>query len=122
AVAGEPVGTRFPARERRWSSFQLWLRHAKPTEGGLAVDAGAARALRDGGASLLPVGIVDVLGAFEAGDAVAVTHGGALVGKGIVNYSATELTRVKGLKSEQARAVLGRAGEEAIHRDHFVLG
>jgi glutamate 5-kinase len=121
AVAGEAVGTRFPAREGRWSSFQLWLRHAKPAGGGLAVDAGAARALRDGGASLLPVGIVEVLGRFEAGDAVAVTHEGTEIGKGIVNYSATELERVKGLKSAEARALLPRASEEAIHRDHFVL-
>jgi glutamate 5-kinase len=121
AVAGEPVGTRFPAREARWSSFQLWLLHAKPAEGRLAVDAGAARALREGGASLLPVGIVGVLGDFKAGDAVAVTHDGAEVGKGIVNYSAVELERVKGLKSAEARALLSRASEEAIHRDHFVL-
>ncbi len=121
AVAGEPVGTRFPAREVRWSSFQLWRMHAKPAEGGLTVDAGAARALREGGASLLPVGIVEVAGSFAAGDAVVVTHDGAEVGKGIVNYSAVELERVKGLKSAEARALLSRASEEAIHRDHFVL-
>lgn len=121
AVAGEAIGTRFPARERRWSSFQLWLQHAKPAEGGLAVDAGAARALREGGASLLPVGIVGVVGDFEAGDAVVVTHDGAEVGKGIVNYSAAELERVKGLKTTEARPLLSRASEEAIHRDHFVL-
>ncbi len=121
AVAGEAVGTRFPAREGRWSSFQLWLMHAKPPEGGLAVDAGAARALREGGASLLPVGIVEVRGDFEAGDAVAVTHDGVEVGKGIVNYSAADLERVKGMKSAAARELLERASEEAIHRDHFVL-
>jgi glutamate 5-kinase len=121
AAAGEPVGTRFPAGEPRHSSFQLWLKYAKPPEGTLAVDAGAARALREGGTSLLPVGIVDVLGAFGAGDAVAVVCDGAEVGKGIVNYSAAELQRVKGLKSAEARTLLGRASEEAIHRDHFVL-
>ncbi|HMJ04496.1 MAG TPA: glutamate 5-kinase [Conexibacter sp.] len=121
AVAGEAVGTRFPAREGRWSSFELWLMHAKPPAGGLTVDAGAARALREGGASLLPVGIVEVRGDFEPGDAVTVTHDGADVGKGIVNYSASELERVKGMKSAEARELLQRASEEAIHRDHFVL-
>jgi glutamate 5-kinase len=121
AVAGEPVGTRFPAREGRYSSFKLWLKYAKPSRGRIAVDAGAARALREGGTSLLPVGIVEVGGRFDAGDAVDVTHDGADVGKGITNYSATELQRVKGLKSAAARELLPRASEEAIHRDYFVL-
>jgi len=121
AVAGEGGGTRFPARQGRYSSFKLWLKYAKPARGRIAVDAGAARALREGGTSLLPVGIVEVAGGFDAGDAVDVVHDGADVGKGITNYSAAELKRVQGLKSAEARALLPRASEEAIHRDYFVL-
>jgi glutamate 5-kinase len=117
-------GTRFaPRAERRYSSFKLWLKYAKPTHGALAVDAGAARALRDGGTSLLPVGIVDVRGRFEAGDAVEVVEadGGAAIGKGIVGYAAPELRRVMGMKSAQVRELLPRASAEAVHRDYFVL-
>ena len=66
-------------------------------------------------------GSLDVRGGFDAGDAVEVRAGGALVGKGISNYSAAELRRVKGLKSADVRAVLPRATEEAVHRDYFVL-
>jgi glutamate 5-kinase len=121
AAGNEPVGTRFPAREGRYSSFKLWLRYAKPTKGRVLVDAGAARALREGGTSLLPVGIVDVAGEFEAGDAVEVAHDGHAVGKGICNYSADELRQVRGLKSGAVREILPRATEEAVHRDYFVL-
>jgi len=121
AAAGEPVGTRFPAREASYSSFKLWLKYAKPSHGELEVDAGAARALREGGTSLLPVGIVGVRGQFDVGDAVLVLHDGEAVGKGIVNLAARELRRVAGLKSAQARELLPRASEEAIHRDYFVL-
>jgi glutamate 5-kinase len=121
AATGEAVGTRFEAREGRYSSFKLWLRYAKPTRGRVVVDAGAARALREGGTSLLPVGIVDVLGSFDAGDAVDVAHDGLTVGKGICNYSADELRQVRGLKSAAVREVLPRATEEAVHRDYFVL-
>lgn len=121
ACAGEPVGTRFPARDAGYSSFKLWLKYAKRARGRIVVDAGAARALRDGGTSLLPVGIVEVRGSFDAGDAVEVTHDGETVGKGLTNYSAAELRRVRGMKSAQARAVLPRASDEAIHRDYFVL-
>jgi glutamate 5-kinase len=121
AAAGQAAGTRFEAREGRHSSFKLWLRYAKPTRGRLVVDAGAARALREGGTSLLPVGIVDVMGSFDAGDAVEVAHDGITIGKGISNYSAAELRRVRGLKSAAVREMLQRATEEAVHRDYFVL-
>ncbi|HET8977931.1 MAG TPA: glutamate 5-kinase [Solirubrobacteraceae bacterium] len=121
AATGAAVGTAFPAREGRYSSFKLWLKYAKPVRGRVAVDAGAARALREGGTSLLPVGVLDVSGSFEAGDAVEIAHDGGLVGKGISNYSAAELRQVRGLKSGAVREVLPRASDEAIHRDYFVL-
>jgi glutamate 5-kinase len=47
--------------------------------------------------------------------------GGRPIGKGIVNYSAAELRRIMGMKTEQVRDVLPRATEEAVHRDYFVL-
>jgi glutamate 5-kinase len=121
ALAGEPTGTRFVAQRGRVSSFKLWLRYAKPTRGRVAVDAGAERALRERGTSLLPVGVVDVEGDFDAGDAVEVRCDGRTVGKGIVGYSAGELRRIKGLKTDEVRELLPRATEEAVHRDYFVL-
>jgi glutamate 5-kinase len=121
AAAAQPVGTRFAAHEGRYSSFKLWLKYAKPVRGRVLVDAGAARALREGGTSLLPVGIVDVAGDFDAGDAVEVAYDGDAVGKGICNYSAAELRKVRGLKSADVRELLPRASEEAVHRDYFVL-
>jgi glutamate 5-kinase len=125
AMAGSESGTRFHAKARgRVSSFKLWLKYAKPSHGRLTVDAGAERALRERGTSLLPVGVVDVEGEFEAGDAVEVCasggHGRA-IGKGIVNYSAQELRRIKGMKTAELRELLPRASEEAVHRDYFVL-
>jgi len=121
ALAGQPAGTRFAPQPVRHSSFKLWLKYAKPSHGTVTVDAGAARALREGAASLLPVGIVGVQGGFDAGDAVEVRDGGSAIGKGICNYSADELRKVMGLKSAQVRQVLPRASEEAVHRDYFVL-
>jgi glutamate 5-kinase len=121
ALAGGEEGTFFPARPARYSSFKLWLKYAKPSHGTVVVDAGAARALREGGTSLLPVGIVDVRGDFGAGDAVHISQGAVVIGKGICNYSADELRKVKGLKSAHVREVLPRATDEAVHRDYFVL-
>ena len=99
----------FAAREARYSSFKLWLKYAKPSRGTLLIDAGAARAVREGSASLLPVGVVEVLGDFDAGDAVDIAEAGAgrgeqgnTLGKGICNYSAQELRQVQGMKSAAA--------------------
>jgi glutamate 5-kinase len=103
------------------SSFKLWLKYAKPTHGRLTVDEGAERALRERGTSLLPVGVVGVDGEFNAGDAVEVRSDGRVIGKGIVNYSAEELRRIKGMKSADVQRLLPRATEEAVHRDYFVL-
>jgi glutamate 5-kinase len=121
AFAGEDAGTRFLPQTGRVSSFKLWLKYAKPTQGRLVVDAGAAAALRERGTSLLPVGITKVEGDFEAGDAIEVTANGKPIGKGIVNYSAAELRRVIGLKTAEVRELLPRAADEAVHRDYFVL-
>jgi len=121
ALVGEPSGTRFHPQEGRVSSFKLWLKYAKPTHGRLVVDEGAELALRERGTSLLPVGVLDVEGEFEAGDAVEVRCDGRAVGKGIVNYSAAELRRIKGLKTDAVRELLPRATQEAVHRDYFVL-
>jgi glutamate 5-kinase len=121
AASGNPTGTRFTPHRERSSSFKLWLRYAKPSHGTLRVDDGAARVLRESGSSLLPVGITEVEGEFEAGDAVEVAADGPTIGKGIVNYSAGELRRIKGLRSDEVREVIPHASEEAVHRDYFVL-
>jgi glutamate 5-kinase len=127
-LEGEREGTRFAAREARYSSFKLWLKYAKPSRGTLVIDAGAVRAVLEGSASLLPVGVVDVLGDFDAGDAVDIAAGadgdgahGRTLAKGICSYSAAELRRVIGLKSDAVREILPRATDEAVHRDYLVV-
>jgi glutamate 5-kinase len=121
AAAGEPVGTRFAPNPTKTSSFKLWLRYGKPVRGQLTVDEGAAKVLRERGSSLLPVGITEVEGSFEAGEAVEVVVDGDVVGKGISNYSAEEMQRIQGLKSAEVRELMPHAAEEAVHRDYFVL-
>ena len=127
ALAGERVGTHFAPREARYSSFKLWLKYAKPARGTLLIDAGAERAVREGSASLLPVGVVGVIGDFDAGDAVMIARASdgegqrAALAKGICNYAADELRQVLGMKSAAVRELLPRASEEAVHRDYLVL-
>ncbi len=117
----EEVGTRFSPRPLGLPDYKLWLLYGKPTSGTVAVDAGAAKALRGKG-SLLPVGVTSVEGDFAAGDAVVVIDSdGVELAKGLVSYSSEELDRVKGLQSSRVAALLPQASPEAIHRDYLVL-
>ncbi|HVO54431.1 MAG TPA: glutamate 5-kinase [Solirubrobacterales bacterium] len=125
AARGEAVGTRFaPQTERSLSPYKLWLKHAKQPAAGaeLHVDAGAAARLRDSGVSLLPVGIVDVDGGFNAGDAVYVLGPEReVIGKGITEFGSFEVNRIMGRKSDYLQEHFPDAPAEVIHRDRFVL-
>ena len=121
-VAGEDVGTQVLARATSSSAFKLWLRYAKPVRGTLEIDAGATKALAQGGSSLLPVGVTAVHGTFAAGDAVAIVGpGGGEIARGLTTMSARDLRRVRGLRSDELRAVSPHLEDEVVHRDRLVL-
>ena len=123
AAAGERVGTRFPAAPRaRAPSFKLWLRYAKPARGTVVVDAGAARVLREQRlAACCRSGSPASRATSRPATRSRSSADGEAVGKGIVNYSAGELGRIKGMKSAEVQELMPHAAEEAVHRDHFVL-
>ena len=121
-VRGEPMGTMVAPRPAGDSAFKLWLRYAKPTRGTLEIDAGAVRALEEGGGSLLPVGVVAVHGSFAAGDAVAVVaRDRREVARGLSTMGARDLRRIMGLRSDEARTLVPHAAGEVVHRDSMVL-
>ncbi len=108
-VAGVPRGTKFAPKAESPSAFKLWLRFGKPVSGRLHVDAGAERALRDDGRSLLAVGVVSCDGTFDAGDGVElVGPSGVAFGKGVAGASSREI-------AERPRDL------EAVHRDRLVI-
>ena len=123
---GQCPGTLFRGASDPLPARKYWMLHAVPTRGRLWIDDGAARALRDDGASLLPAGIVDVDGLFSAGDAVDVavaTDGDAqVIAKGLVQYSARDVRAILGRQSHEIDAVLDAAHTNlVIHRDELVL-
>ncbi len=120
---GEEMGTFFPTSVDRMESRKRWMVAGLSLKGNIAVDAGASRALREQGRSLLPAGVSDVEGEFERGDAVAITDDdGRRIACGIANYSAEEVLRIRGVRSERIERVLGHHyGGEVVHRDNLVL-
>ena len=120
---GEELGTFFPSSVDRMESRKRWMVAGLSLKGRIAVDAGASRALREQGRSLLPAGVSDVEGEFERGDAVAITDDdGRRIACGIANYSAQEILRIRGVRSDRIEGVLGHHyGGEVVHRDNLVL-
>lgn len=114
--------TRFLAHASPAAARKRWIAGALKMKGTLTIDAGAARALRDG-RSLLPAGVTAVEGSFERGDAVVVRdEAGREIAYGLVAYGAADAARVRGRRSAAIEPLLGYRGrDEMIHRDDLVL-
>jgi glutamate 5-kinase len=124
ALAGEPVGTYFAAAHgRRPATRLLWLKHAAVARGSLHLDSGAVEAVVTRRASLLPAGITGVEGVFDAGDPVNLyDEGGAIIGRGLVNYDASEIPGLMGRSTRWLASKLGPEYErEVVHRDDLVI-
>jgi glutamate 5-kinase len=120
---GKRVGTHFIAKKsRKAPERKLWLKYGSDPAGAIRVDDGAAERLRTSGASLLAVGVLGLVGQFEAGDVVEVRdQDDEKIGRGITEFSARELKRIRGRKSQRIREQFPGAPDEVIHRDRFVL-
>jgi glutamate 5-kinase len=121
-LAGEEIGTLFVAR-KCLTRKKCWIAFAFKSKGRIRVDQGAEKALLHRGKSLLPSGIVNVEGDFSRGECVEVTGGeNKVIARGIVNYSSSDIGKIKGSRSMEIEGRLGyKYTEEVIHRDNMVV-
>jgi glutamate 5-kinase len=122
-LAGERVGTLFLARGATQAARKRWIGLTARPRGYYQVDSGARGAVESGTKSLLSIGVVEVVGEFEKGDVVGVRDADGLeFARGLSNYATAEARLVRGLRTDQARQVLGSAHyDEVIHKDNLVL-
>lgn len=122
-LRGEKIGTLFLPREHRAQARKRWLAYGPAVQGRILVDAGAEQALVCNGKSLLPSGIVAVEGEFEQGSLVSIIGPkGQEIARGIANYSAEEIRRIKGKKTSEILFVLGHKDyDEVVHRDNLII-
>ncbi|TYC98611.1 glutamate 5-kinase [Arthrobacter echini] len=115
ALRGDDVGTWFSATGKRQPIRLLWLAHLARVLGTLVLDDGAVRAVGERRRSLLPAGVLDSSGVFEAGDPVElVGRDGTVIARGLVNYSSVELPRMLGRSTHDLAADLGSGYERSI--------
>ncbi len=120
---GDRIGTQLTASMPVLTARKQWLADHLQLKGRVVIDAGAARALRRDGKSLLPIGVVEVQGEFARGDVVACVDGtGREIARGLVNYSSADARQIARRPSAEIETVLGFIEEpELIHRDNLVL-
>ena len=122
-LAGEGAMTVFGASDNSISHRKRWIAFGRAAKGSVRIDDGARAALIERGTSLLAAGIVAVDGGFEAGDAITLhDSAGRDIARGLTNYSSADVDAIKGLKSQEIAAKLGRKElDEVIHRDNLVI-
>jgi glutamate 5-kinase len=122
-AAGESIGTALFASTQKRAARKQWMSDHLQLRGAVVVDDGAAAKVRNGGKSLLPIGVIEVLGEFHRGDVIAVRGGdGTELARGLANYSSGEARLLARHPSSDFEKLLGFVGEpELIHRDNLVL-
>ncbi|WP_418316715.1 glutamate 5-kinase [Piscinibacter sakaiensis] len=122
-VGGEAIGTALIAPTQKQAARKQWMSNHLQLPGAVVIDDGAVAKLREAGKSLLPVGIVSVVGDFHRGDVIAVrSTAGLEVGRGLANYGSGEARLIARKPSSEFERLLGFVAEpEMIHRDNLVL-
>jgi glutamate 5-kinase len=122
-LAGQPLGTLFVPRGKSVSQRKRWIGFSARPKGKLNLDAGAARAIVRQGRSLLAIGVLAVEGKFEKGDVVTLCDPeGREIARGLTNYRADDVQKIRGLKSARIAQVLGSCPyDEVVHRNNLTL-
>ncbi len=122
-ISGQHVGTLILAQGKSVSPWKRWLGFTVHPRGRLLLDAGARRAIKSEGRSLLAIGVVSAEGQFKKGDVVSLCGpDGREFARGLTNYAANEVQRIAGLRSDAIADVLGhRPYEEVMHRDNLAV-
>jgi glutamate 5-kinase len=122
-LRGEAIGTLLTASALSLDARKQWLADHLQVSGKIKLDAGAVRALRNEGKSLLPIGAVEISGEFQRGAVLAILdENGSDIARGLVNYNSDEARRIARHASSEIEKILGYVDElELIHRDNLVL-
>ncbi|AKF06789.1 glutamate 5-kinase [Sandaracinus amylolyticus] len=122
-VSGEDVGTLIAPLGAKLASRKHWIAFTLRPRGTLLLDEGAAKAIRSGGRSLLPAGVIGVRGDFSPGDAVTLCDAaGAEIARGLARYGTRDVAKLAGANTRDIASILGfHGGDEIVHRDDLVV-
>ena len=122
-LQGKDLGTQFEPQPQTDNARKRWISYGLVPMGKLYLDSGAVKAITSQGKSLLPAGIVGVEGEFSTSDAVQLCdRAGLELGRGLVNYSSSEIKQIKGHHSTEITEILGYdSPDTVVHRNNLVM-
>lgn len=122
-LGGDGAGTRILSANKKFDAKKRWIAYSSMSRGTIRIDDGARAALVHRNKSLLASGIVAVSGDFASGDVISISDkDGYEFAKGLANYSADDVKKLKGLKSADFRSILGyETRDEIVHKDNLVI-
>ncbi|MGD1921751.1 MAG: glutamate 5-kinase [Pleurocapsa sp.] len=122
-LEGEELGTQFEAQPKTDNARKRWITYGLVPAGTLYLDVGAVKAVTEKGKSILPAGIISVVGEFSASDAVKLCNKeGAELGRGLVNYNSSEIEQIRGHHSTEIAKILGYdSADTVVHRNNLVI-
>lgn len=121
-IKGQNPGSYFYPISSRKNSFEHWMIINSKDNAGVIIDKGAKKVLTNKGKSLLPVGVLDIIGQFKRGEATNIFYQKNKIGCGQVEYDSDKLKMIIGKNSAKIKKLFGcQAPEEVIHRDNMVI-
>ena len=121
-ISGKKVGTLFKAKGKM-PGIKRWIAFGASVKGRVKINEGAKKAVMEG-ASLLPVGILDISGVFNIGDVInLIDQSNKIFARGIANYTSEEAKLIKGTRTSQIEDILGyiRRKEVVSRKYMFIL-
>ncbi len=116
------IGTIFMPTEHL-TGKKRWIGYATNITGKIKINGGAKKALLEKEASLLSIGVTDILGEFKKGEVVTILdENDKEFAKGMVNYDSSDCKKIIGVHSEKILEILGYKNYDAIiTRDNIVI-
>ncbi len=119
----QDVGTLFLGSGEPVAAWKRWIGYTVAPVGKVRLDAGATKAVRDNGRSLLAIGVTGVDGHFSKGEIVSVLDPQGLeVARGLINFNSQQLAQIAGQRTAEIVRLLGADADKAvIHRDNLAV-
>ena len=113
--------TRFVPKVSTLAARKKWIVSSIISSAKIYIDDGATKAINNG-KSLLPAGIIKVLGNFKKGENILIVDkNNNELARGLSSFSSIEIQKIKGLQSSQIENILGYSSKsEIIHKDDMV--
>lgn len=119
---GEEVGTLFLPVEHL-SGRKKWIAYATNINSYIKVNNGAKKAMIQQKASLIPVGVIEIINSFKKGEVIGILdEEGKEFARGMTNYSSEQCELVIGKHSDEIEKILGfKNYDNVITRDNIVI-